>query len=94
MQVFVGDVLMMAKKSNIGGTFYLFFFDFSFLMTASVPFQVCEGVYGVLETVHVVPVDVPISQISIRVAFDVSNFLPHDLPRNLFVNRDPSLHHG
>lgn len=53
-----------------------------------------KGVHDEFEPVHVVPVDVPIAQVSVRRVFDVSNVLGHDLPGRGLVVHDALLQHG
>lgn len=55
------------------------------------PLQVAEGMNDVLESVHVVAVDVPVPKVPIRLVLDVSNVRGHDLSRDVVFGKDALL---
>ena len=62
-------------------------------MAAVLPLEVVEGVNHVLEAVHVVSVDVPVAEVTVRLVLDVPDVRGHDLPRNVLLGNDSFLEH-
>ena len=53
-----------------------------------------ERVHHVLEAIHVVPVDVPVTEVSVRLVFDVPHVRGHDFSRDVLLRHDALLKHG
>ena len=65
-------------------------------MIASVSLQVREGVDGVLQRVHVVPIDVPVAEVADGVVLYVANVFGHDATGDVLVaavHADVALQH-
>ena len=62
-------------------------------VAAVLPFEVVEGVNHVLEAVHVVSVDVPVAEVTVRLVLDVPDVGGHDLPRDVLLGNDSFLEH-
>jgi hypothetical protein len=63
-------------------------------VTAVLPLEVVKGVNHVLEAVHVVSVDVPVAEVTVRLVLDVPDVGGHDLPRDVLLGNDAFLEHG
>ena len=55
--------------------------------------QVVEGVDDVLETIHVVAVDVPVPQVAIALVLNVAHVLLHDVAAYVRLHVNVSLQH-
>ena len=55
--------------------------------------EVVEGMYHVLEAVHVVPVDVPVAEVAVAGVLRVADLLAHDVPGHVLSRRDTTFQH-
>ena len=56
--------------------------------------KVVESVDDVLESVHVISVNVPISEVPVAGVLDVPDVIFHDLPGDVLAEGNVSLQHG
>ena len=56
--------------------------------------EMVEGVYDVLQPVHVVPVNVPVSEVAITLVLYVPHVLAHDVTGDVLALEDALLQHG
>jgi len=56
--------------------------------------KVVESVDDVLESVHVISVNVPISEVPVAGVLDVPDVILHDLPGDVLAEGNVSLQHG
>lgn len=56
--------------------------------------EMVEGVYHVLQAVHVVSVDVPVAEVAVAGVLRVSDLLGHDRPVDVIPDVDVTLQHG
>jgi hypothetical protein len=58
------------------------------------PLEMAEGVNDVLEAVHVVSVDVPVSEVPVGLVLNVPDVRGHDLPGDVLLRPNSLLQHG
>ena len=57
-------------------------------------FKIIKSVNDVFQAIHVIPVDVPISQVSVALVLNVSNVVLHDISSNVISKFNVSLEHS
>ena len=55
--------------------------------------QIVEGVDDVFQPIHVVPIDPPVSQVSVALVLDVPHVILHDISGNVISELNTSLQH-
>ena len=56
--------------------------------------QIIKCVDDVFQSIHVIPIDVPISQVSVALVLNVSNVVLHDISSNVISKFNVSLEHS
>ena len=53
-------------------------------------FQMIKGMNYILETIHIVSIDVPVTKVSVTLVLDVSDIIFHDVSGDITSNVDIS----